>query len=178
MNEAERRDLADATDRYSYELVKQACEIIASRERPSIVGKLEQYTEKDGVIAKLKFGSTAEVVSALHEPAGRKCSWSLPASISSRAKRPLSISRLTNRSSALARNTRAVSNLNPGGSRSPVGRVFGAQNISRACKARLKDRDAEADAQTSIATDNRHGGEHGNSREIARRLRQEARRSK
>jgi hypothetical protein len=72
MNESERRDFADAVDRYSYELVKQVCRIIASRERPSIVGTLKQYTEKDGVEAKLKFSSTSDVVTSLHEACGQE----------------------------------------------------------------------------------------------------------
>lgn len=71
MSETERRELAEAVDRYSYELTKQACRIIATRERPSIVGKLVEYKEKEGIEAKLKFGSTEDVVTSLHESCGQ-----------------------------------------------------------------------------------------------------------
>lgn len=71
MSEAERKDFARALDRYSYELVKQACTIIATGERPSIVGVLKEYREKEGVEAKLKFPSTENVVTSLHEACGQ-----------------------------------------------------------------------------------------------------------
>jgi phosphoserine phosphatase len=72
MNETERRDLATSLDRYSYEVLKQACRLIATAERPSIVGQLKEYREKDGVEAKLKFGGTEEAVSALHKACGQE----------------------------------------------------------------------------------------------------------
>jgi len=62
-----------------------------------------------------------------------------------------------------------LSNLNPGGYRGPGPRVFGAENIRRACKAnRIPDVDR---ADGSIADQ-----PHKHSREVERRLRQEARR--
>lgn len=72
MSETEQRNLADAADRYSRELIKQACKIIAAGERPTIVAKLVEYKEKDGVEAKLKLPSQGEVVAALHEACGRE----------------------------------------------------------------------------------------------------------
>lgn len=72
MNEKEQIDLADAADRYSTELVKDACKIIAANERPTIVAKLVEYGEKDGVKAKLELPSKGEVVAALHEACGRE----------------------------------------------------------------------------------------------------------
>lgn len=72
MSEAERRDVANSLDRYSYTLVKESCKIIASRERPCIIGQLKEYREKDGVEAKLKFGSTEEVVTGLHGAVGQE----------------------------------------------------------------------------------------------------------
>jgi hypothetical protein len=72
MNEAEQRDLADAADRHSRVLVKEACKIIAAGERPCIVATLVEYKEKDGVEAKLKLPSRGEVISALHEACGRE----------------------------------------------------------------------------------------------------------
>jgi hypothetical protein len=71
MSEREQRDLADAADRYAYELVKEGCRIIAAGERPTIVATLVEYKEKDGVEAKLKLPSTGECVAALHEACGR-----------------------------------------------------------------------------------------------------------
>lgn len=72
MAEREQRDLADAVDRYSYQLIKQAASIIAAGERPCIVAKLVEYREKDGVEAKLKLASKGEVVAQLHEACGRE----------------------------------------------------------------------------------------------------------
>ena len=72
MSEREQRDLADAADRYSGSMVKQACQIIAAGERPCIVATLVEYKEKDGVEAKLKLPSKGEVVAALHEACGRE----------------------------------------------------------------------------------------------------------
>lgn len=72
MAEHEQRDLADAADRFSYQIVKEACRIIAAGERPTIVAKLVEYREKEGVEAKLKLPSTGEVVAALHEACGRE----------------------------------------------------------------------------------------------------------
>jgi hypothetical protein len=62
-----------------------------------------------------------------------------------------------------------MSNLNPGGSRKVGARTFGADNIGRSIQ-RLK-RDRAADAENSIAD-----RPHQHSREIERRLRQQARR--
>lgn len=72
MSEQEQRALADAADRYSGTIIKQACQIIAAGERPCIVAKLTEYKEKDGVEAKLKLPSKGEVISALHEACGRE----------------------------------------------------------------------------------------------------------
>lgn len=72
MSETERRDFTTAIDRYSYDLVKKACKVIASKERPCIVGQLKEYREKDGVEAKLKFASTADVVTGLHGAVGQE----------------------------------------------------------------------------------------------------------
>lgn len=72
MSEREQRDLADAADRFSGSMVKQACQIIAAGERPCIVATLVEYREKDGVEAKLKLPSKGEVVAALHEACGRE----------------------------------------------------------------------------------------------------------
>lgn len=72
MSEREQRDLADAADRYSEQLVTEACQIIAAGERPCIVAKLVEYREKDGVEAKLKLASKGEIISALHEACGRE----------------------------------------------------------------------------------------------------------
>lgn len=67
MSEAERRDVANSLDRYSFTLVKEACTIIASKERPCVTATLVEYKEKGkGVEAKLKLSSTAEVVESLH----------------------------------------------------------------------------------------------------------------
>lgn len=71
MAERDQRDLAEAADRYSYTVIKEACRIIAAGERPTIVATLVEYKEKDGVEAKLKLPSTSEVVAALHEACGR-----------------------------------------------------------------------------------------------------------
>jgi hypothetical protein len=61
-----------------------------------------------------------------------------------------------------------VSSTNPGGSRSKGGRIFGAENIKRACQqAKIPDVDK---AQTSIA-----GKPHEGTREQQRRARQQAR---
>jgi hypothetical protein len=61
-----------------------------------------------------------------------------------------------------------LSNLNPGGNRSSGGRIFGADNIKRACQQAKK---ADVDkAQTSIA-----GKPHEGTREQQRRARQQAR---
>jgi hypothetical protein len=51
-----------------------------------------------------------------------------------------------------------MSLLHPGGKRDTPhsGRVFGAAEIRRVCIQRLKDRDHEAIARTSIALGNRH----------------------
>lgn len=72
MAEREQRDLANAADRFAETLVKQACQIIASGERPCVVAKLVEYKEKDGIEAKLKFDGKAETVVALHEACGRE----------------------------------------------------------------------------------------------------------
>ena len=72
MAESEQRSLADAADRYSYSLIKQASKLIAAGERPCIVATLIEYKEKDGVEAKLKLPSRGEVVAALHEACGRE----------------------------------------------------------------------------------------------------------
>lgn len=61
-----------------------------------------------------------------------------------------------------------MSNLNPGGSRSSSPRVFTAAGIRDACKSNAKH---ETTSETSLADQ-----PHTHSREIARRLRQEARR--
>lgn len=61
-----------------------------------------------------------------------------------------------------------MSNLNPGGSRSKGARVFTAAGIADACRRNAKH---ETVAENSIADK-----PHAHSREIARRLRQEARR--
>lgn len=72
MAEREQRDLADAADRFSGSMIKRACQIIASGERPCIVAKLVEYSEKDGVKARLELPSKGEVVAALHEACGRE----------------------------------------------------------------------------------------------------------
>jgi hypothetical protein len=72
LSEREQRDLAEAADRYAATVIKEACRIIAGEERPSIVAKLVEYKEKDGIEAKLKFLSKGEVVAALHEACGRE----------------------------------------------------------------------------------------------------------
>ena len=72
MAEREQRDLADAADRFSGELITEACQIIAAGERPSIVAKLVEYKEKDGVEAKLKLDGKSENILALHEACGRE----------------------------------------------------------------------------------------------------------
>jgi hypothetical protein len=72
MSQREQKDLAEAADRFSFTVVKEAAEIIAKGERPSIVGKLVEYKEKDGVDAKLKFGATGETIQALHEACGQE----------------------------------------------------------------------------------------------------------
>jgi hypothetical protein len=72
MAEREQRDLADAADRFSESVIKQACQIIAAGERPTIVATLVEYKEKGGIEAKLKLPSKGEVVAALHEACGRE----------------------------------------------------------------------------------------------------------
>lgn len=72
LSEGEQRDLANSADTYAGTLIKEACKIIAAEERPSIVAKLVEYKEKDGIEAKLKFTSKGEVVAALHEACGRE----------------------------------------------------------------------------------------------------------
>lgn len=72
MAERDQRDLADAADRYAYEVVRKASKIIAAGERPCIVATLVEYKEKDGVEAKLKLPSRGEVVAQLHEACGRE----------------------------------------------------------------------------------------------------------
>lgn len=72
LSEREQRDLADATDRYARQLIKSAAKLIAAGERPTIVAKLVEYKEKDGVEAKLKLPSTGECVASLHEACGRE----------------------------------------------------------------------------------------------------------
>lgn len=72
LNEQEQRDIADAAERFSGSLIKQACQQIATAERPCIVANLVEYKEKDGVEAKLKLPSKGEVVAALHEACGRE----------------------------------------------------------------------------------------------------------
>jgi hypothetical protein len=62
-----------------------------------------------------------------------------------------------------------MSNLNPGGSRSRGPRVFGASAIARACDS---NRNIARGADNSIADK-----PHEHSREVARRLRQEAARA-
>ena len=71
MSEREQKDLADAIDRFSYGLIRSAAKIIAAGERPTIVARLVEYKEKDGVEAKLKLASTGEVVAQLHEACGQ-----------------------------------------------------------------------------------------------------------
>lgn len=72
MSEQEQRDFAAASDRAAGELIKQACKLIAAAERPSIMARLVEYKEKDGVEAKLELPSTGDVVAALHEVCGRE----------------------------------------------------------------------------------------------------------
>lgn len=69
--EREQKDLAMAVDSFAYSLIKQAARIIAAGERPTIVARLVEYKEKDGVEAKLKLASTGEVVAQLHEACGQ-----------------------------------------------------------------------------------------------------------
>ena len=71
LSEREQKDLADAVDAFSYGLIKKAAKIIAAGERPTIVARLVEYREKDGVEAKLKLASTGEVVAQLHEAVGQ-----------------------------------------------------------------------------------------------------------
>lgn len=71
LSEREQRDLAGAIDSFSYGLVKSVARIIAAGERPTIVARLVEYKEKDGVEAKLKLASTGEVVAQLHEACGQ-----------------------------------------------------------------------------------------------------------
>lgn len=62
-----------------------------------------------------------------------------------------------------------MSNLNPGGLRSaPFGRIFGFENIKRAIQSGSTNHFNKG--RNSIATGNRHGGQHEHKREIARRL--------
>lgn len=72
LGEREQKDFAEAADRFSERLVKEACRLIAGAERPCIVAKLVEYKEKDGVEAKLKLPSKGEVVASLHEACGRE----------------------------------------------------------------------------------------------------------
>lgn len=71
MSEREQRDLAEAVDSFSYGLIKKTAKIIAAGERPTIIARLVEYKEKDGVEAKLKLASTGEVVAQLHEACGQ-----------------------------------------------------------------------------------------------------------
>jgi hypothetical protein len=56
-----------------------------------------------------------------------------------------------------------------------AGRIYGAENIERHIQRFGRRADHAFKARCSIATGNRHGGPHLHQREIARRLRQEAR---
>ena len=71
LSEREQKDLAAAIDSFSYGLISKAAKIIAAGERPTIVARLVEYKEKDGVEAKLKLASTGEVVAQLHEACGQ-----------------------------------------------------------------------------------------------------------
>lgn len=72
LSEREQRDLANATDSFAAQLVRQIAEIIAAGERPTIVAKLVEYKEKDGIEAKLKLVGTAENIVALHKACGKE----------------------------------------------------------------------------------------------------------
>lgn len=72
MTEREQRDLANAADRATERMVREACGIIAAAERPCIVATLEQYSEKDGLKIVCKAPGRREVVGALHEACGRE----------------------------------------------------------------------------------------------------------
>lgn len=72
MAEDEQRDFADRADTTARWILREACKIIASNERPCIVATLTEYREKDGVEAKLKLASKGEIVAALHEACGRE----------------------------------------------------------------------------------------------------------
>lgn len=72
LSETEQRDLANAVDSFSYGLIKQATKIIAAGERPTIVAKLVEYREKDGIEAKLKLAPSGDVVAQLHEACGQE----------------------------------------------------------------------------------------------------------
>jgi hypothetical protein len=72
LGEREQKGVATAIDAYSARMVKTVAEIIARGERPCVVAKLVEYKEKDGVEAKLKLGSTEDVIRALHEACGQE----------------------------------------------------------------------------------------------------------
>ena len=72
LSEREQRDLANAVDSFSAELIKQTSEIIAAGERPCIVAKLVEYKEKDGIEAKLKLSGKGENILALHKAVGKE----------------------------------------------------------------------------------------------------------
>lgn len=72
MSESEQRDMANAVDSFSYGLIKRAAKLIAGGERPTIVAKLVEYREKDGIEAKLKLAPTGDIVAQLHEACGQE----------------------------------------------------------------------------------------------------------
>ena len=72
MSESEKRNLADAANRYARTLVRTACKLIAANERPVIVATLAEYKEKDGVEAKLKLAGTAQNIVELHNACGKE----------------------------------------------------------------------------------------------------------
>lgn len=71
MSEAEQKAFAGRADSFAAQLVREACSIIAAAERPTIVARLVEYKEKEGVEAKLKLPSTGETVAALHAACGQ-----------------------------------------------------------------------------------------------------------
>lgn len=70
MSETEQRDAYNSADSFGWEICKQIAERIAAEERPTIVAKLVEYKEKDGIEAKLKLSATAENIVALHKACG------------------------------------------------------------------------------------------------------------
>ena len=72
MSESEQREAYNSADAFGWEICKQIAQRIAAEERPTIVAKLVEYKEKEGIEAKLKLSATGENILALHLACGRE----------------------------------------------------------------------------------------------------------